>query len=121
LSGKRGRPRSSIDGADAAVERIKALQESLGLTERALADRVGINQSSVSRALRRVPPAWSPSLKKIWEYAENIESVDGSGSDYVVARETLTTAALDAWDGTASGLDRLVQLLVALGRYKKTA
>src|SRR3954463_14718351 len=71
LTRRQGRPPSPTEGAREAVDAIRSIQQRLALTEKALADRAGIDQSSVSRALNREPPAWTPSLQKIWHYAKN--------------------------------------------------
>lgn len=108
-----------MDGAQEAVRRVRSLQKHLNLSDEALATRVGINQSSVSRALTRKPPAWTPSLHKLWRYAENHEAQDQGAEKEVVATETLGRAALEAWDGTQEGLDRLVRLLAVLREFRQ--
>ena len=109
-----GRPRSRIEGAREAVEAIRALQGRLNLTDEALATRVGVDQSSVSRALNREPPAWTPSLHKLWNYVETQMRSDGTGGAESSPLEMLSRAAFEAWDGTPDGLDRLVRLLAIL-------
>ena len=90
------------------------------LTESALAQLVGINQSSVSRALNRDPPTWTPSLRRIFSYAENLPS-EAVTVDNEVAREALARAAAGAWDGTSKGLHSLLRLLSVLREFRDVA
>jgi len=113
----RGRPPSRAEGAQEAVNKIRALQKALGLNDQALADRVRIAQTSVGRALNRKPPVWSPSLKRIWAYAENMGENSTADARKSAAARTLSDAALKAWDGTEEGLSRLVRILNLLGQY----
>lgn len=102
----RGRPASPTEGADVAVKSIREFKLVLGYSDQDLASCVGIDQSSVHRALNRLPPAWTPSLQKIWNYVEN--SRRGARQS---AEERLSEAAVKAWDGTPRGLERLLALL----------
>jgi hypothetical protein len=107
------RPPSLEKGAAEAVEAIFALKKRMKWTDEALAKRIDANQSSVHRALHRVPPAWTPTLQKLSDYAIIMRSgprrkqtaIDSAPSN-VLAR-----TVMDAWDGTTSGLDWLVRLL----------
>jgi len=68
------RPRGLEKGASESVEAILALKRRMKLTDEALAKRIGANQSSVHRALHRVPPAWTPTLQKLWVYAKTMRA-----------------------------------------------
>lgn len=84
------------------------------MSEADLGRIVGIDQSSVSRALSREPPAWTPSLRKLAEYVNNQDAAGSEAISPGAARDVLGRAALPAWDGTVRGLARLVRLLEAL-------
>lgn len=114
LARRPGRPESPTDGARQAVNTIRAVQRRLSITDEALAKRAGVDQSSVSRALRRDPPAWTPSLRKLWTYAENqaSDAQPGAGEPGV---DRIARAVRAAWDGTPEGMDLLLRLL-ALAR-----
>ena len=106
------RPRSPKEGATEAVEAVLALKKRTGWIDKELAARIGADQSSVYRALNRVPPAWTPTLRKLWDYAETLRrSRRARAARDSALTGVLTKAVIDAWDGTSSGLDRLVRFL----------
>lgn len=119
LAAKRGRPVGASEGARRAVKAIEAVRKQQLLTEQDLADRVCIAQSSVNRALKRDPPVWTPSLRKLFAYAESSSTAPKAiGTD--AAALALSRAALAAWDGTEAGLRRLVRILNLLARHQAT-
>jgi transcriptional regulator with XRE-family HTH domain len=117
LSIKRGRPASPTEGARRAVAIVRDYKKSLKISDKQLADALGINQSSVSRALGRDPPILSPSLLKLCNYAKN-NSLATSGSHFhKAAKSKLAEEVNAAWDGTPMGLNRLVAILQLLGQF----
>lgn len=119
LTAKRGRPIGATEGARKAVKTIEAVRKQHRLSEQDLADRVCIAQSSVNRALKRDPPVWTPSLKKLFAYAKN-NSATSKVTDADAAALALSHAALAAWDGTEAGLRRLVRILQLLAQHQAT-
>lgn len=118
----RGRPSSPTEGAADAVDKINTLKKRLKMTDDVLAKLIGVNQTTVSRALGRREPAWTPSMRKLCEYAENMhllaEGRIGTAQGGK-AEDTLKQAVLDAWDGTPEGLNSLVRVLVTLRDYRR--
>ena len=118
----RGRPPSSTDGAAAAVNKIKSLKKRLKITDEALAEAIGVDQTSVTRALSRKVSAWTPSMQKLWKYAVNkfeLAEEDGGPAFGELAEDTLRQAVLDAWDGTPDGLNSLVRVLATLRDFRR--
>lgn len=110
----RGRPASPVDGAAEAVARVRALKKHLKISDSALARRVGVNQSSINRALSRKPPRLTPTLKHLCNYAEN--EFPTTSRDFARnGRDQLARAVVSVWDGSPEGLERLLALLRLLG------
>jgi hypothetical protein len=111
LATKMGRPPGSAVGAQVAVEKIRQIQSEFRLNDRTIASLAGVAQPSVGRALNRNPPIWTPSLSKLFAYAQMIEKGSNADARKFAAAQALSAAALEAWDGTENGLARLVQIL----------
>lgn len=107
---RRGRPKSSVEGAEKAVAVLRALQQENSLSDAQLGRLVGVRQSSVYRALNRCPPAWTPTLRKLNDYAE----INAKNLHADEPKERIGRAAAEAWDGTDAGLVRLLRLLGTL-------
>jgi transcriptional regulator with XRE-family HTH domain len=109
---KRGRPTGSSEGAKEAVQEILAARRLLYLSENKLAAEVGLNQSTVNRLLRAKKPVWTPGLRKLWNYAQNIIRTHAPEAAPAESGEQMLLAALlNLWDGTAIGAERLLRLL----------
>lgn len=105
-----GRPSSPLDGAIEAVASINELKKQLNISDDDLAERIGVVQSSVYRALNRRPPKLTPTLQKLCKYAKKI-SVGQSRDVRLDARSQLAAAAEGIWDGSPEGLNKLLALL----------
>jgi transcriptional regulator with XRE-family HTH domain len=118
LSTTRGRPTSPTQGALEAVANVRDLKKTLGYSDKDIADKIGVNQSSVNRALGRVPLRWTPTLVKICNYAENVLEAK-SGEDFQeTGKARLADAVAEVWDGTPDSLDRLLRLLHLLAELQ---
>jgi hypothetical protein len=114
------RPRSPEKGAAEAAEAVLDLKRRMNWTDQALATRIDVDQSSVHRALNRAPPAWTPTLHKLWNYAETMRKTRRKRADAgSQPSNVLSQAVMDAWDGTTSGLDWLVRLLRLLAETRR--
>jgi hypothetical protein len=92
----------------------------LRLSDDALGQAAGVHQSSVSRALGRKPPTFTPSLRKLCNYAENVIAPLEVTTDFeAAARSRLSESVADAWDGTPAGLNGLLAVLKALGQLRR--
>lgn len=112
----RGRPASPFEGAAEAVENVRALKKHFGLSDEELAARIGVNQSSVNRALGRDPPRLTPTLRLICNYAEILARSERS--DFTErGRAQLARAVGEVWDGTPRGLEKLLSLLRLLSDF----
>ncbi|WP_141688123.1 helix-turn-helix domain-containing protein [Bradyrhizobium paxllaeri] len=93
---------------------MERLKKKLNLHDTKLAELVGVDQSSVHRALNRKPPRLTPTLEKLCNYAKKRLSVDGSQlADN--GKEQLAKAVAGVWDGSPAGLNKLLTLLRDLG------
>jgi transcriptional regulator with XRE-family HTH domain len=109
---KRGRPAGSTEGAKEAIQEIVAASRVLRLSENRLAAEVGLNQSTVNRLLRAETPVWTPSLRRLWNYAQNVMRSHARGASPAESGEQVLLATLlNLWDGTAVGAERLLRLL----------
>lgn len=115
------RPRSATAGAAEAVDVIVQLKKRMKLSDEAIAERIAVDQSSVCRALKRNPPAWTPTLQKLSHYAETLGAARSKSARAHSKRapDVLAKAAFDAWDGTAPGLEWLVRLLRLVAESQK--
>ncbi len=109
-----GRPVSPEEGAVEAVALVVKLKNSLRLKDAALAELVGVNQSSVHRALNRRPPRLTPTLAELCNYAKKCLS-NNAAEHAESGREQLAKAAARVWDGSPEGLDKLLTFLRDLG------
>jgi hypothetical protein len=109
-----GRPAGPTEGAVEAVACVEKLKNRRNLNDSVLARLVGVDQSSVHRALSRRPPRLTPTLLKLCNYAEKNLKVDGTHHDDD-AKAQLTKAVASVWDGSAEGLNKLLTLLRNLG------
>jgi len=119
---RQGRPPCPAEGAAEAVKLIKIFKKRANLTDVALADAICFNQSTVSRTLGKTPPTWTECMHKLYDYAVNQPHLTNVGQTIDPtnnAEDTLRKAALDAWDGTPDGLDRLVKVLTTLRDYRR--
>lgn len=112
--GTAGRPPSPETGAVEAVARVRKFQEHKKIHDSALGKMVGVNQSSVHRALSRKPPRFTPTLRRLCDYAIIASKIDDAPR-VDSAREQLTRAVEGVWDGSPEGLNRLLALLRDLG------
>jgi transcriptional regulator with XRE-family HTH domain len=105
-----GRPVSPAEGAVEAVACVRTLQERLKISDSALARLVGVNQSSVHRALSRKPPRLTPTLSMLCNYAKKRLRIDGA-HQVDSGRDQLARAVAGVWDGSPEGLNKLLALL----------
>ncbi len=109
-----------MKGADRAVARIRAVKEEMRLSDQGLATLVGVNQSSVHRALTSPRPAWTPTMQKLWAYAKTRERrrpAEGSADELDALRGLLR----DASGGTLEGLERLAQIIRVVAEIRRAA
>jgi hypothetical protein len=118
LSTTRGRPTSPTQGAREAVASVRDLKKTLGYSDKDIAGKIGVNQSSVNRALGRVPARWTPTLVKICNYAENVLQPKPGEDFQVSGKAKLADAVAEVWDGTPGSLDRLLALLHLLAELR---
>lgn len=97
-----------------AVALVKCYQKSCRIRDKALGDLVGVNQSSVHRALNRNPPRLTPTLQKLCFYVKRATRID-AGHRAESAKQQLATAVEGVWDGSPEGLNKLLVLLRDLG------
>ena len=121
--GKLGRPKSRADGAAEAIAIVKEFMKSHGLSGVRLGKLAGVGQSSVSRALNQSDPIFTPSLKDLLHYVTSHRGEtglpdDADGVEPEPAASRLQKAALDAWDGTEAGLEKLVRILGDLKNFR---
>lgn len=109
-----GRPLSTEEGAVEAVAYVRSLQNKLEIKDSALGRLVGVNQSSVHRALSRKPPRLTPTLVKLCNYAKKRLSVDDA-QQADSGKEQLAKAVAGVWDGSPEGLNKLLTFLRDLG------
>lgn len=114
IQGSVGRPVSPEEGAVEAVAFVVRFKESHNLRDAALAQLVGVNQSSVHRALNRRPPRLTPTLTELCNYAKRQLAVD-SIQQAASGREQLAKAVAGVWDGSPEGLNKLLTFLRDLG------
>lgn len=118
----RGRPKSSVEGAEQIVTAIKALKAELNITDNKLSSLSGITQSGISRALKRIPPGMTPTTRRLgdWIAVNAVNRVDG---ELVVVPRIASRAdgerqiaalARDIWDGTDTGLDSILTIMDAI-------
>jgi len=119
LSTTRGRPASPTQGAEEAVASIRSLKKMLALSDQELASRIGVNQSSINRALGHIPPKWTPTLVKICDYAKNTLEMRTGGDLKAKGKAKLAEAAAEMWDGTPNSLERLLSLMHLLAQLRK--
>lgn len=119
MSTTRGRPASPTQGAEEAVASIRSLKRTLAISDQELASRIGVNQSSINRALGRVPPKWTPTLVKICNYAKNMLEMQSGGDLEAKGKAKLADAAAEMWDGTPNSLERLLSLMHLLAQFRK--
>jgi transcriptional regulator with XRE-family HTH domain len=101
------------------VASVRDLKKALGYSDKDIADKIGVNQSSVNRALGHVPPRWTPTLIKICNYAE-IALRAKSGEDFQeTGKARLAEAAAEMWDGSPGSLDRLLTLMHLLAGLQR--
>ncbi|MBH5371549.1 hypothetical protein [Bradyrhizobium glycinis] len=112
--GSAGRPISPEEGAVEAVALVKSFKRARKISDKALGDLIGVNQSSVHRALSRQPPRLTPTLQKLCDYAKKVMRIEG-GRQVQSAKQQLATAVEGVWDGSPEGLNRLLVLLRDLG------
>lgn len=110
-----GRPRSPEKGAVEAVALVLKFKTAFQLSDAALADLVGVNQSSVHRALHQRSPRLTPTLAELCNYAKK-RLGDDVAQHADRGREQLAKAVARVWDGSPEGLDKLLTLLRDLGR-----
>lgn len=113
------RPISPTEGALEAVQSVRRFKRRFALSDAALGRLVQADQSSVHRALNRPRPVWTPTLRKLWDYAKTAGSIRDEPRRQ--GRKAIAQAFDDAWDGTAEGLDRLLRLLAIISEIERAA
>lgn len=105
---------SPEEGAVEAVAWVERLKKQQDLSDSGLADLIGVDQSSVHRALNRKPPRLTPTLQELCNYAKKSFVVDGA-ERATNGKEQLAKAIAGIWDGSPQGLNKLLVLLRDLG------
>jgi len=86
--------------------------KSLGVTQSAIAERLGASQSQVSRILSGQKVSLSKLAEDVCSYAESLE--EGVSLESVRQNTELLEAVRHAWDGTASHARALATVIRAL-------
>jgi transcriptional regulator with XRE-family HTH domain len=111
----RGRPPGPTEGAAAAVKAIIELRNRLKMSERRLAHRVGVHQTTVNRLLNSENPVWTPALSALSDFARS-QQVERSLR--TADENRLSRAAVDLWDGTPEDADNLLRVFRSLRDLK---
>jgi transcriptional regulator with XRE-family HTH domain len=86
---------------------IADLLEREGISQKVLAERAGIHQATVSRALKRQPRRRTAAYARLCKYMQEDATATISSSDPVM------DALRDTWDGSDEHAAALAKLIVA--------
>lgn len=86
---------------------IADLLEREGISQKVLAERAGIHQSTVSRALKRQPQRKTAAYSRLCKYMQEDATATISSSNPVM------DALRDTWDGSDEHAAALAKLIVA--------